>query len=79
MASLGVNVIHHYSLEGIFTVTYILIYVDDVLITGNDVHFIDSLKQKLNTEFALKDLGLLIYFVGVEVTYAEDGTVHLSQ
>lgn len=49
------------------------------LLTGNDVAFISSLKQKLNSEFALKDLSLLTYFLGVEVTYAPDDTIHLSQ
>ena len=39
-----------------------LVYVDDVLITGNDDKFISNLVQKLSMEFALKDLGKLHYY-----------------
>ena len=45
----------------------ILVYVDDVLLTGNDDDFVQSLIEKLGQEFAIKDLGSLHYFLGVEV------------
>ena len=52
--------------------------VDDVLIAGNDSSFIQSLITQLGTKFAIKDLGLLHYFLGVEIKYFSNG-VFLSQ
>ena len=49
------------------TVIYMLEYVDDIIVTGNNPMFIKSLVTKLNTEFSLKDLGNLNYFLGIEV------------
>lgn len=39
------------------TITIILVYVDDLLICGNDFVAIDDLKQMLSTVFHIKDLG----------------------
>ncbi|KAH9686972.1 retrovirus-related pol polyprotein from transposon RE1 [Citrus sinensis] len=56
----------------------ILIYVDDILITGPDSNLLESFIAKLSKVFALKDLGLVTYFLGVEVCYTDNG-MHLSQ
>ncbi|KAJ0469227.1 putative RNA-directed DNA polymerase [Helianthus annuus] len=56
----------------------ILIYVDDVIITGNHLSKIDSTKKHLSTVFSIKDLGPLKYFLGIEVAKTSDGLV-LSQ
>lgn len=61
------------------SITYVLVYVDDILITSNDSNFISLLKFQLNQEFALKDLGLLKFFLGIEVKYTPDGCMVLSQ
>ncbi|KAH9799298.1 reverse transcriptase Ty1/copia-type domain-containing protein [Citrus sinensis] len=45
----------------------ILIYVDDVIITGNNEKEIQSIINNLSSKFALKDLGNLHYFLGIEV------------
>ena len=45
----------------------VLIYVDDVIITGNDSRAITRLIQELGREFSLKDLGPLYYFLGGSV------------
>ncbi|EOY12080.1 Cysteine-rich RLK (RECEPTOR-like protein kinase) 8 [Theobroma cacao] len=45
----------------------ILIYVDDVIITGNDSDRIVKLKCYLDKKFRIKDLGKLKYFLGIEV------------
>ena len=45
--------------------TAILLYVDDMIITGNNEAKISDLKNFLNTCFKIKDLGLLKYFLGV--------------
>ena len=44
-----------------------LIYVDDIVLTGNDDSFIHHLITKLSSEFSLKDLGELQFFLGIEV------------
>jgi Reverse transcriptase (RNA-dependent DNA polymerase) len=58
--------------------TYILVYVDDILVTGSSSHAIQSLLSALQQQFSLKNLGCLNYFLGIEVT-DENGSLHLSQ
>ena len=50
----------------------VLVYVDDILVTGSDQVLIQQLITKLNTAFALRDFGILSYFLGIEVLYDED-------
>nr|GEU33003.1 ribonuclease H-like domain-containing protein [Tanacetum cinerariifolium] len=45
----------------------LLIYVDDIVITGNCVDEIDKFKIFLKSKFKIKDLGHLKYFMGIEV------------
>ena len=58
---------------------FILIYVDDILTTGNSNTAIQRLIHSLNQHFALKNLDTLHYFLGVEATWTLDGGLHLSQ
>lgn len=44
----------------------LLIYVDDILITGSDTSPVNSFISHLSNTFALRDLGTLSYFLGVE-------------
>ncbi|KAL6320644.1 hypothetical protein AAG906_008644 [Vitis piasezkii] len=53
--------------------TTLLIYVDDILITGNDVNAIVALKQFLHSHFRIKDLGDLKYFLGIVVSRSKKG------
>ena len=55
-----------------------LIYVDDIILTGSSSSQLSSLIAKLNSVFALRDLGKLSYFLGIEVAY-HDGSMTLSQ
>ncbi|KAM0044971.1 putative RNA-directed DNA polymerase [Helianthus debilis subsp. tardiflorus] len=55
-----------------------LIYVDDVIIVGNDLHKIKTTKSELHQRFTIKDLGTLKYFLGIEVARTKEGLV-LSQ
>ena len=48
-------------------------YVDDIVITGNDMTGISSLKSLLHGQFHTKDLGMLKYFLGVEVMRSKCG------
>jgi hypothetical protein len=59
-------------------VTALLIYVDDMIITGNDEEEISSLQEHLATEFEMKNLEGLKYFLGIEVARSSKG-VFLSQ
>ena len=54
-----------HSLEGKTTV--LIVYVDDIILTGDDVVEIKNLKERIASEFEIKDLGALKYFLGVEV------------
>ncbi|XP_020672455.2 uncharacterized protein LOC110092300 [Dendrobium catenatum] len=52
---------------------YILIYVDDFLVTGNDEDAIRSLLKQLRAQFALKQLGNISLFLGIQVTHSPTG------
>ncbi|KAL6321989.1 hypothetical protein AAG906_035908 [Vitis piasezkii] len=45
---------------------YLLLYVDDMVLTGTNPALIKTLITRLSKEFAMKDLGSLHYFLGVE-------------
>ena len=47
--------------------TTLLVYVDDIILVGNDKKEIDRVKEALNKTFKIKDLGDLRYFLGIEV------------
>lgn len=57
---------------------YILVYVDDILISGSSTTEIQQLITQLNATFSLKELGELNYFLGIEVLQNSTG-FHLSQ
>ncbi|RVW33283.1 Retrovirus-related Pol polyprotein from transposon RE1 [Vitis vinifera] len=52
---------------------YLLLYVDDIIVTGNNPSLLDSFTRKLHSEFATKDLGSLSYFLGLEASPTPDG------
>nr|XP_016495008.1 PREDICTED: uncharacterized mitochondrial protein AtMg00810-like [Nicotiana tabacum] len=54
---------------------FVVVYVDDVILTGHDLDEINSLKKFLDQTFKIKDLGILHYFLGLEVLYKEDGVL----
>ena len=51
----------------------LLLYVDDMIITGDDLSGSQELKVFLNQQFEMKDLGHLSYFLGLEITYSTYG------
>ena len=59
-------------------VVILLVYVDDIILTGNSEGEILKVKEFLKSQFLIKDLGLLKYFLGIEVVNI-DGGVCLSQ
>ncbi|GJV85459.1 ribonuclease H-like domain-containing protein [Tanacetum coccineum] len=56
----------------------LLVYVDDIVITRNDVNEIEKFKHFLKSKFQIKDLGKLKYFLGIEVLENNNG-IYLSQ
>ena len=46
---------------------YFLVYVDDLILTGSDTAFVSHVIDQLAARFSIKDLGLLSYFLGVDV------------
>ena len=53
--------------------TALLVYVDDIILAGNDKEEIARIKQALNQTFKIKDLGNLRYFLGLEVARSKKG------
>lgn len=49
------------------SVVYLVVYVDDLLITGNNDDYIVCIKKELKKVFDMIDLGLLHYYLGIEV------------
>ncbi|GJV19606.1 retrovirus-related pol polyprotein from transposon TNT 1-94 [Tanacetum coccineum] len=56
----------------------VLVYVDDLLITGNEKEQISSLKTRLTSVFHMKDLGEVNYFLGLEISKTAQG-IFISQ
>jgi len=56
----------------------LIIYVDDMVVTRNDEEGISELQRYLASEFEMKDLGGLKYFLGIKVYKSKLG-IFLSQ
>jgi hypothetical protein len=48
-------------------ICYLLVYVDDILLTGSNSLLLQCLIQLLSSEFKLRDLSSVHYFFGIEV------------
>ncbi|RVW83721.1 Retrovirus-related Pol polyprotein from transposon RE1 [Vitis vinifera] len=58
--------------------TILIVYVDDIILTGDDTREVERLKKVLATEFEVKDLGQMQYFLGMEVARSRKG-ISISQ
>ncbi|CAJ2637896.1 unnamed protein product [Trifolium pratense] len=65
-----------YAAEGILA--YFLVYVDDLLLTGNNDHFMHQFISNLSQKFSLKNMGAPHYFLGIEIIPTTSGIL-LSQ
>jgi histone deacetylase 1/2 len=61
-----------------YVTLYLLVYVDDIIVVSSSTVATDRLLHQLRTSFALKDLGELHYFLGIEVSHLRGGLL-LSQ
>nr|ABB47203.2 retrotransposon protein, putative, unclassified [Oryza sativa Japonica Group] len=59
-------------------VAYLLLYVDDILLTASSTSLLQHITARLHSEFAMTDLGDLHFFLGISVTRSADG-LFLSQ
>ena len=48
------------------TLTFLLVYVEDILLVGKDSAFPNTIKQHLHHKFSIKDLGPIHYYLGIE-------------
>jgi hypothetical protein len=51
----------------------LLLYVDDMIITGDDLEYIAFVKARLIDQFLMSDLGPLRYFLGIEISSTHEG------
>lgn len=58
--------------------TALLVYVDDIILTGNNLDEIHSITTLLDQTFKIKDLGNLKFFLGLEIARSSRG-IHLCQ
>ncbi|KAH9650639.1 hypothetical protein KPL70_026448 [Citrus sinensis] len=59
-------------------ITILIVYVDDIIVTGNDNKEVEKVKQMMAKEFEVKDFGTLRYFLGMEVVRSKKG-IFVSQ
>ena len=59
-------------------ITILIVYVDDIVLTGDDKVEIQHIKARLAKEFDMKDLGNLRYFLGMEIA-RNDSAISVSQ
>lgn len=73
MNTIKARLILKYALEG--KITSLIVYMDDIVVTGNDKEEMSKLKTYLETKFGIKDLDTLQYFKGIEVARSKQGIV----
>lgn len=50
-----------------------MVYVDDLIVTEGSEREVNNFKQQMNQEFEMSDLGMLSYYLGIEVAQSENG------
>jgi hypothetical protein len=58
--------------------TFLLLYVDDIVLTASSTRLLDRITASLRSEFTMMDMGSLHYFLGIAVTHDSFG-MHLLQ
>ena len=52
------------------SIAFLILYVDDILLIGNDIEFLDSIKGYLNKSLSMNDLVEASYILGIQ-TYRD--------
>lgn len=60
-------------------VVIMLLYVDDIIITGSDTVLIQQVIDELGDVFEMKDMGKLTFFLRLQITYKDNGDLFISQ
>ncbi|KAM1701493.1 hypothetical protein ACFXTN_024755 [Malus domestica] len=60
-------------------VVILLLYVDDIIITGSSFSLIQQVIAELSSVFYMKDMGKLTYFLGLQITYKDNGDIFINQ
>lgn len=70
----------YYKRNGVENSLYLLLYVDDMLLASHDIKEIDLIKNKLKSEFEMKDVGPVRKNLGIEIKRnRREGILSLSQ
>ena len=56
-----------YKKESGSSVTFLILYVDDILLIENDISMLESVKTSLKNSFPIKDLGEAAYILGIKI------------
>ena len=48
-------------------VAFLILYVDDILLIGNDIPMLESVRTSLKNSFSMKDLGEVAYILGIKI------------
>ncbi|EGD76396.1 hypothetical protein PTSG_12601 [Salpingoeca rosetta] len=59
--------------------TWIITYVDDLIISGSSERHIRACKQQIKESFEAEDLGPLTWYLGLHLTSPADGVLHIAQ
>ncbi|KAK2986530.1 hypothetical protein RJ640_005572 [Escallonia rubra] len=65
-------------MNGKCDILIVCLYVDDLIFTGNNVKMFDDFKKEMAKEFKMTDIGLMSYYLGIEVKQRDDG-IFISQ
>lgn len=60
------------------SLVYLLVYVNDILIAGNDPQLLQKTLLSLTNQFSVKDYEPLHYFLGIEARHT-NSCLHLSK
>lgn len=59
-------------------VVMVVLFVDDIILTGNNIERVNAVKEDLERNFEITDMGFLHYFLGIEFMHTNEG-IYMSQ
>ncbi|VVA37848.1 PREDICTED: Retrovirus-related Pol poly from, partial [Prunus dulcis] len=57
----------------------LLLYVDDIILTGSKDSLVQEVIDELSVVFEMKDMGRLTYFLGLQISYHDNGDIFVCQ